>query len=171
MPRVAYKSPGATCSAHTPIPAYDGRGCGPWSNTGNVEGQPGTLGVPCGLPDFGAGGLAVNGVSVRGGGAGYAQGSGTMPLAWYPQLYWLRRLDGFTLGTAGQGPSVYSDNQMPVPARDPLGRAALMAAPPVFLGQAQVIEKQPLGSKGPRWPSWSKLARVTGYVGPSGYGG
>lgn len=170
MPRIAYASPGATSMAFTPVPASDGRGLGPWENTGAVSGQPGTMGVPAGLPDFGDGGLAVNGLSVRGGGAGYAQGSGTMKSgAWYPSLYWLRRLTGTTLNVPGQGPSIYSDNQMPVPAASPLGRAAVLARPPSFLGQGQI--RQPPGSKGPRWPSWAKIAEKTGYTGPGSYGG
>ena len=170
MPRIAYLAPGATSTAMTPVPALDGRGFGPWSGKSQVEGQPGTMGVPAGLPDFGDAGLVVNGASVRGGGGGYAQGSGTMRSgAWYPSLYWLRHLDGSTLTNPGQGPSVYSDNQMPVPAADPMGRAAVLARPPVFLGQQQVYN--PPGSKGPRFPGWARLARKTGYVGPGSYGG
>jgi hypothetical protein len=168
--RVAYTCPGATSTAHTPVPVYDGRGFGPWAGKDNVIGQPGTQAVPAGLPDFGSAGLTVNGQPVRGAGAGYNQGSGTMPNVWYPQLYYLRQLDGSTLVSTGQGPSVYSDNQMPVPARDPLGRAALLGVPPSFLGQANVQGGPPLASKGPAWPDWSKIARVTGYVGPGGYG-
>lgn len=168
--RIAYTAPGATTTAHTPVPAYDGRGCGPWANSQAIHGQPGTQAVPAGLPDFGDAGLTVNGLSVRGGGGGYAHGSGTMrSKAWYPQLWFLRRLDGFTLNVPGQGPSVYSDNQMPVPARDPLGAAAVLARPPMFLGQRQIADAP--GSKGPRWPSWSKIAEKTGYTGPGGYGG
>jgi hypothetical protein len=168
--RVAYTSPGATSTAHTPVPAYDGRGFGPWAGKDNVIGQPGTQAVPAGQPDFGSAGLTVNGVSVRGAGAGYNQGSGTMPGLWYPQLYYLRQLDGSTLVNAGQGPSVYSDNQMPVPARDPLGRAAVLGRPPTFLGQRQIKDGGQPGSKGPRWPSWAAIAQSTGYVGPGGYG-
>jgi hypothetical protein len=168
--RVAYTCPGATSTAHTPVPAYDGRGFGPWSGKDNVVGQPGTQAIPAGQPDFGAAGLTVNGIPVRGAGAGYNQGSGTMPGVWYPQLYYLRALDGSTLVNQGQGPSVYSDNQMPVPARDALGRAAVLGRPPQFLGQANIRGGRPLGSKGPAWPDWSKIAKATGYVGPGGYG-
>lgn len=153
MTGIAYAVPGATSSAHTPLPALDGRGCGPWSNSAGVAGQPGTQAVPAGLGDFGDAGLVVNGLPVRGGGGGYAHGTGTMRSgAWYPSLYWLRGLDGFTLNSPGQGPSVYSDNQMPVPAADALGRAAVLARPAQFLGQRQV--KQAAGSKGPAWPDW-----------------
>ncbi len=161
MPRIAYEQPGSLPMAFTPVPAYDGRNMGPWSNSSGVSGQPGTQGVPTGLPDFGDAGQVVNGISVRGGGGGYASGSGTMRAGvWYPAQYHLTRLDGSTLTVPGQGVSVYSDNQMPVPAADPLSRAAMLARPPVFLGQRQV--KQPSGSKGPAWPSW--LPRM-------GYGG
>lgn len=169
MPRVAYTVPGAVSAAFAPVPAYDGRGCGPWSDSDAVAGQPGTLAVPAGLPEFGRAGLQANGAHVRGGGAGYAQGSDTMPGAWYPSLYWQRQLAGSTLVNAGQGPSVYSDNQMPVPAADPFGRAAVLARPPVFLGQQSV--DQPAGSKGPAWPSWTAVAQKLGYVGPGNYGG
>ena len=170
MPRIAYAAPGATSAAFTPVPAYDGRNMGPWSNSYAVRGQPGTMAVPAGLPDFGDAGLTVNGLSVRGGGAGYAHGSGTMRSgAWYPSLYWQDRLNGSTLTNAGQGPSIYSDNQMPVPAANRLGRAAVLARPPVFLGQQQLLN--PPGSKGPRFPAWNKLAEKIGYVGPGGYGG
>lgn len=154
MPRVAYALPGVMSSAFLPVPAPDGRGFGPWDESTLVNGQPGTMGVPTGLPDFGRGGQQVNGVSVRGGGAGYAHGSGTMPGVWYPTKYWLSGLDGATLVTEGntQTPCIYSDNQMPIPAADPRGRAAMLARPPVFLSGGDL--RQPAGSRGPQWPSW-----------------
>lgn len=170
MPRIAYAAPGATSMAFTPVPAYDGRGCGPWDNTSAVAGQPGTMGVPAGTPDFGEAGLTVNGLPVRGWGAGYNQGSGTMRSgAWYPSLYWLRRLTGATHTVPGQGLAIWSDNQMPVPAANPLGRAAIMARPPLFLGQRQILN--PPGSKGPKFPAWNTIAEKIGYTGPGGYGG
>jgi hypothetical protein len=150
--RIAYACPGATSLAFTPVPAMDGRGNGPWANSQATMGQPGTMGVPAGLPEFGAGGLQANGAHIRGAGAGYSQGSSTMPGVWYPSLYWQRGLSGFTLNVPGQGPSIYSDNQMPVPAALPWGVAAVLAKPPTFLGNQQV--QQPPGSKGPAWPSW-----------------
>lgn len=152
MPRIAYRTPGATSSAMTPVPAHDGRGNGPWSNSAQTAGQPGTLGIDAGLPEF-HGGLVVNGGQVRGGGGGYAQGSSTMRnQLWFPSLYWQRHLAGFTLNVPGQGPSIYSDNQMPVPAAVPAGRAAVMFRPPVFLGQQQL--EQPAGSKGHGWKTY-----------------
>jgi hypothetical protein len=153
--RIAYAQPGAVCSAFAPVPAWAGFGLGPWAAKQNVSGQPGTQGVPAGLPDFGDAGLHVNGQPVRGGGAGYAHGSGTMPGVWYPQQWYLTTLDGFTLRPESgnqQAPSVYSDNQMPVPAANPLGRAAVLARPPVFLSGGNL--EQPAGSRGPAWPRW-----------------
>lgn len=166
MPRWAYAAPGAVSLAQLPVPA---RNASAYSYKGAVTGQPGTQAVPCGLPDFGTAGATVNGLPVRGGGAGYASGSGTMPLVWYPQLYYQRTLlsPGERASFAG-GVSVYSDNQMPVPARDPLGRAAMLAAPPVFLGQ-NAIAQPPPGYSAPSW--WARLAQATGYAGPGNYGG
>lgn len=153
MPRIAYAQPGALPTAFTPVPAWDGRGFGPWDESTKVNGQPGTMGVPTGTPDFGKDGQVVNGQPVRGGGAGYNQGSGTMPPVWYPQLYWLSGLDGSTLVSGNtQTPCIYSDNQMPIPAADPTGRAALLARPPVFLSGGNL--EQPAGSRGPAWPRW-----------------
>jgi hypothetical protein len=158
MPRVAYVCPGAISMAFAPVPAHDGRGCGPWSNSAAVSGQPGTMGVPAGLPEFGDGGLTANGIRLRGGGAGYASGSDTMRAhVWYPSLYWQRQLSGFTLNVPGQGPSIYSDNQMPVPAASAIGRAAVLARPATFLGQRQVA--QPAGSKGHPWKNWRARRR------------
>lgn len=165
MPRWAYVVPGATCTAHTPVPA---RNASAYAYKGGVVGQPGTQAVPAGLPDFGPGEV-INGVPRRGGGAGYAMGSDTMPGVWYPQLWYQAGLlaPGEEASFAG-GVSIYSDNQMPVPARDPFGRAAMLAAPPVFLGQ-KAIAQPPPGYSAPSW--WARMARTTGYVGPGGYGG
>jgi hypothetical protein len=151
--RIAYAQPAVPSSAFAPVPAYAGWGKGPWANGENVDGQPGTRAVPAEPTSFGPGGLGVNGQSIRGGGGGYAHGSGTMPLTWYPTQYYLRRLDGSTLVSGNsQTMSIYSDNQMPVPAADPVGRAALLARPPVFLSGGNL--EQPSGSRGPAWPRW-----------------
>jgi len=154
MPRIAYAQPGYLPSAFSPVPAHDGRGFGPWdASPGDPQGQPGTMGVPVGLPDFGHSGQQVNGGHVRAGGAGYNAGSDTMPPVWYPSLYWQQHLTGSTLVSGNtQTPCVYSDNQMPIPASDPAGRAALLARPPVFLSGGNL--EQPAGSKGGSWPRW-----------------
>jgi hypothetical protein len=142
MPAVRYAVPGATSSAFVPVPAAT---TAVVAYKNEVTGQPGTQGIPTGLPEFGAQGQVVNGVSVRGAGAGYNQGSGTMPDVWFPQKYYERRL------TETPPVSVYSDNQMPVPAFDPRGVAAVMFRPPQFLGQAQLAQPKTL----PRWANWA----------------
>lgn len=142
MPAIRYVVPGATSSAFIPVPAAT---TAVVAYKGEVVGQPGTLGIPAPASDFGAAGQVVNGVSVRGAGAGYSQGSGTMPPWWFPQLYYERALSEDTGGV-----SVYSDNQMPVPAADPRGRAAVMARPAQFLGHAQVIQPRAM----PKWANW-----------------
>ena len=155
MPRIAYAQPGALPSAFAPIPAWPGLGFGPFEGKGNVTGQPGTQAVPTGQPEFPQG-VAVNGARVRGAGGGaYAHGSDTMRSgAWYPQQWYLSKLDGSTLAQGNpQAMSVWSDNQMPIPASDPAGAAALLAFPPFFLGSRQVY--QPPGSRGPVWKSWN----------------
>jgi hypothetical protein len=153
-------------TALTPVPA---RNASAYSYKGTTVGQPGTQGVPVGLPDFGQNGLQANGIRLRGGGAGYASGSDTMPLAWYPQLHYQSTLlaPGQASGYFG-GASIWSDNQMPIPARDPLGKAAVLAIPPVFLGQRD-IPQPPAGQPSTSW--WARLAQATGFVGPrGGYG-
>jgi hypothetical protein len=157
---------GPPSTAFNPLPA---RNSSAYAYKGAVSGQPGTRAVPCGLPDFGTSGLQANGVRLRGGGAGYAMGSDTMPLAWYPQQYYQTQLlnPGQESSFAG-GISIWSDNQMPVPARDPLGNAAVLAIPPVFLGQRDIPQPPP-GQPSPSW--WARLAQATGFAGPfGGYG-
>lgn len=146
MPAVRYVVPGATSGAFVPVPAAT---TAVVAFKGEVNGQPGTMGIPTGSPEFGHAGQVVNGVSVRGAGAGYNQGSGTMPPVWYPQLYYERRL------SETPEVSIYSDNQMPVPAMDPRGVAAVMARPPQFLGQGQVTQPRVM----PKWANWLPSSR------------
>lgn len=49
--------------------------------------------------------------------------SRAMPPEWYPQLYYQTRLTNLPPA------AVYSDNGLPIPAVDPRGRGALLAAP------------------------------------------
>ena len=145
MPAIRYVVPGATSSAFVPVPAATTTVV---AFKQEVTGQPGTQAIPAGLPDF-PGGQNVNGVPVRGAGAGYAQGSNTMPGVWFPQLYYER-----TLSEVPEV-SIYSDNQLPVPAMDPRGAAARMARPPAFLGQSQLTQPKAL----PKWSNW--LPQIT----------
>lgn len=141
MPAIRYAVPGATSSAFVPVPAAT---TAVVQYKQEVTGQPGTQGIPTGLPEFGEQGQLVNGVSVRGAGAGYNQGSNTMPPVFYPQLYYERRL------SETPEVSIYSDHQMPVPAFDPRGVAAMMFRPTLWLGQAQLVQPKTL----PKWANW-----------------
>jgi hypothetical protein len=145
MPAVRYVVPGATSSAFVPAPAQT---TAVVRYKMEVTGQPGTQAIPAGLADF-PGGQVVNGQPVRGAGAGYNQGSNTMPPVWYPQLYYERRLSEVP------EVSIYSDNQLPVPAMDPRGVAARMARPPQFLGQAQLVQAKAL----PKWANFVPWTR------------
>jgi hypothetical protein len=159
--RWGYVCTGAPPStAFTPVPA---RNSSVFSYKGSLSGQPGTRGVPCGLPEFGQQGLQANGVRLRGGGAGYNAGSDTMPLVWYPQQYYQATLlaPGEEASFAG-GVSIWSDNQMPVPAADPLGRAAVLAKPATFLGQYDIPQPQ----QGPKPAWWKRVIQSSGYAGP-----
>lgn len=157
MPAIRYVVPGATSSAFVPVPAAT---TAVVAYKGDVIGQPGTLGIPAAPSDFGTAGQTVNGVSVRGAGSGYSQGSGTMPPVWYPQLYFERRL------TETPEVSIYSDNQMPVPAADPRGVAARMARPAQFMGQAQLTQPKAM----PKWANWlpASFGAAAGSSGPTG---
>lgn len=158
MPAIRYVVPGATSGAFVPVPAAT---TAVVAYKTEVAGQPGTLGIPAPYSDFGQDGQVVNGVSVRGAGAGYAQGSGTMPPVWYPQLYYERRLSEDTGGV-----SPYSDNQLPVPAADPRGVAAMMARPAQFMGQAQLVQPRAM----PKWANWLPFTRGSAAGSSSGYG-
>ena len=138
MTAVRYAVPGVDSSAFVPVPALDGRGLGPYAVKQYVNGQPGTQGIPVESIEIMA---TTNGLHTW---SGYSGGSAMMPPVWYPQLYYepvLSETPQF---------SIYSDNQMPVPAADPRGRAAVLARPPVFLGQSQLRQPQRL----PKWANW-----------------
>lgn len=139
MPVVRYAVPGVESSAFVPVPALDGRGLGPYAVKNRITGQPGTQGISVGPAEIMA---TTNGLHTW---SGYAGGTAMMPGVWYPQLYYEPVLSEGTLEV-----SIYSDNQMPVPAADPRGRAAVMARPPVFLGQSQLRQPRLL----PKWANW-----------------
>lgn len=140
--RIAYTVPGATSTAHTPIPCLTGANL---NYKGGVAGQPGTLGVPAPRPDV-PGNADIEAYPFPG---GYSN-SGAMPPVFYPNLYYQRTLDIPGSDVISGGMAVFSDNQMPVPAADPRGVAARLARPPAFLGQAQIGDPR----RGIRWPNW-----------------
>lgn len=108
-----------------------------------VHGQPGTQAIPAPVmntvpsPDIGD--LAL---------AGTARSSDAPPV-WYPSKYYDATLNGG--GTMGPVTPVriYSDNMMPVPAKDPRGRPAMLSRPPRYAGQRQVAQPRVT----PRWGS------------------
>ena len=137
MPQIIYTVPGATSTAFVPVPAYPAGAKTAYKPL--VTGQPGTQGIPAAPAELAG---QVNGVPIR---SGYAGGTGMMPGVWFPQEYYERQL-----WVNSSAVSIYSDNQMPVPAADPRGKAAVLARPPVFLGQSQVVQPKAM----PRWANW-----------------
>jgi hypothetical protein len=136
MPQIIYTVPGATSSAFVPVPAATTAALAVHPL---VSGQPGTQGIPAAPAELAG---QINGGPVR---SGYSGGTGMMPPVWFPNLYYQR-----ALWPNSSGVSIYSDNQMPVPAADPRGKAAVLARPPVFLGQSQLAQPKGL----PRWANW-----------------
>jgi hypothetical protein len=140
--RIAYTVPGATSSAFTPIPCINGSAL---NYKGAVVGQPGTQGIPAPYP--GVHYSTANGTRVN---SGYSGGSENMPQVQYPQLWYQRSLDIPGAQVISGGMAIFSDNQMPIPARLPWGKAARLAKPPTFLGQRQIQQPRAL----PRWADW-----------------
>src|SRR6266702_2487422 len=139
--RIAYTVPGAPPStAFTPIPCVN---ASTLNYKGGVVGQPGTLGVPSPRPDV-PGNNDISGYPFAG---GYST-SGAMPPVFYPNLYYQATLE--IPGAEAAPVQIHSDNQMPVPANDPRGRAAVLAKPPKFLGTRQVTARKVI----PRWADW-----------------
>ena len=127
-----------------------------------IEGQPGTQGIPAPYPAPGQVAV-VSGVDYLPSGLSASQ---YMPARWYPSLYYRRQHLSRSIG----GVSVYSDNLLPLPAKDPRGIPAGAIGPSAFaayrgltptsparpnkwvigLGQTQVTWPKRL----PVWPSW-----------------
>lgn len=139
--RIAYTVPGATSTAFTPIPCINGSALA--MKTG-VAFQPGTQGVSAPYPGVS---YDVNGTRLN---SGYSGGSKNMPQVFYPQLAYQRTLEIPGEETITGGMQIFSDNQMPIPARLPWGKAARLAKPPTFLGQKQIQQPRAL----PRWADW-----------------
>lgn len=137
--RIAYVTPGATSSAFLPVPAINGSVL---NYKGGVVGQPGTEGIPAPVPEV----FGNRDISAYPFAGGYSN-SGSMPQVIYPNLYYQRTLDIPGADVISGGMSVQSDNQLPIPARTPAGRAALMSAPPRLLGQNQLRARR-------AFPTW-----------------
>lgn len=109
-----------------PIPAA---GAQSFQSRGPVYGSPGTTRIPAPAP------LPWTDSSL----AAYANagniGEPSMKFAWWtPGLYWVRIPENGSRSPV----SVFSDNQMPVPAVDPRGRPGVVMPGPIMLGQTQV---------------------------------
>jgi hypothetical protein len=106
-----------------------------------VSGSPGTTGIaaPTGntqiSPDNGD--LAQAGTSR----------SSDAPDVWYPQVYYQARLTNRP--GAGMPIRVYSDNLLPVPARDARGKSAVLSKPILQRGRVQVAAPRVVPSWGP----------------------
>lgn len=135
MTAIRYVVPGATSTAFVPVPAGT---TAKIAYKTAVDGQPGTQAVPAGLQELNG---TVNGQRVT---SGFSD-TRMMPLAWFPQLYFET-----CLSEKNSGVSIYSDNQLPIPAADPRGKAAVLARPPVFLGSKTLTAGKGL----PRWANW-----------------
>jgi hypothetical protein len=111
-------------AAALPVPAK--LSVAAWSS-GRIIGSPGTDAIPSPRP---AG--VPQGITHRTAGAGY-RGSEQAPELWFPSVYYYGR-DSMSHAPV----SVFSDNQMPMPAIDPKRLPAQMQVRPVFLRQTQV---------------------------------
>jgi hypothetical protein len=142
MPLPKYTVPGvphgAQLSAFMPN-ANRAAGSGAQQYKGAVSGQPGITGVPAPTnatqmhPDTGD--LAQSGTAR----------SSDAPDVWYPQVWYQRGLT--ERPGAGRPIAVYSDNLLPVPARDPRGKPALLFKPILQRGFASVSQPRAI-------PSW-----------------
>jgi hypothetical protein len=141
MTGIAYQLPGATSTAFLPVPAKYGS---TWmSYKQDTEGQPGTQGIPAPRDQCGPG---ADGSIFLGGGP---SGSKNMPPHWYPTLYYQRQLpapDLFPAGANYGGPSVYSDNQMPIPAR---GWGGTSFAAPGMGSRVAMLQGDSISGAGP----------------------
>jgi hypothetical protein len=108
-----------------------------------VQGHPGTLGVPAptgdSVPSPDLGDLAQTGF----------HRSADAPQAWYPNQYY----DASLNGGGAMGPvtpvRIYSDNMLPVPAKDARGRGQVLARPITQSSLFQVAAPRVIPAWGP----------------------
>ena len=113
-------------AAQLPIRA---RGAADYASRGIIDGSPGTQAMPAPRPAA----VPQDKVPLAIGG-GYHRSS-QAPQFWYPGVYYERPGPG---GYEHAPVSVLSDNQMPMPAIDPLGRPSVSMGRPRLGGQYQV---------------------------------
>lgn len=115
--RVTSNGPANLGAAGIPLPVKDARS---YQARGVIEGSPGVIPVAAPRPD-----------GVPQGWPRRLHGSMDAPAYWRPSVYYLA--DRPTVPV-----SVYSDNQMPMPALGPDGKPAIAFVRPVFLNQTQI---------------------------------
>lgn len=117
----------------------------------DVTGQPGTQGIPAPYPAPGQ--VAnVGGVDYLPSGLSASQ---YMPPRWYPTLYYRQQHLSRSIG----GVCVYSDNLMPIPARDPRGIPAGAIGPSAFAAYRGLTPTQP--ARPNRWARGLGQAQVS----------
>jgi hypothetical protein len=129
MSRVAVTSLGPAeklGAAQIPIRA---RGAADYASRGMINGSPGTMPIaaprPGGVPQDSTG-LAIDGGDSR---------SSDAPPVWYPGVYY----ENNTASPPEHAPvSILSDNQMPMPAVNPLGPPAVLQGRPRMGGQFSI---------------------------------
>jgi hypothetical protein len=128
MSRYAITSLGPAEKLGAAAVPFPGRTAQAYQSRGIIDGQPGTQAIPApgsGLPQDTTP-LAISG--------GYHRSS-QVNNVWYPGIYYERPgPDGYEHAPV----SVLSDNQMPLPAVNPLGPAAVMQGRPRIGGQYQI---------------------------------
>lgn len=106
-----------------------------------VSGSPGTTSIPAPtrdtVPSPDLGDLAQMG-SAR---------SSDAPQSWNPQVYYQRNLT--ERPGAGMPIRVYSDNLLPVPAKDARGKSAVLARPVLQRGRFQIPQPRTIPNWGP----------------------
>jgi hypothetical protein len=141
-----YTVPGwpASLLGHSAVTPHFNRlaGSGAEQYKDGVTGQPGTLPIPVTGPgvEQSRAGQALMGLSR----------SSDSPPSFRPNLYFARPERDFWPG-AGMPVRVRSDNLMPVPARDPRGIPARLAAPVLQRGQYQIRARP----NAMTWPAWN----------------
>ena len=141
-----YTVPGwpSQVSGHSAVTPHMNRlaGSGAQQYKDGVTGQPGTQRIPVVpvVPSPDVGDQVSMGLSR----------SGDAPNWFLPNLYWARPQRAYWPG-AGMPIAIQDDDLMPVPATDPRGVPARLAAPIVQRGQRQIKTRAPLVT----WPDWT----------------
>jgi len=124
-------------SAMVPLRAQSAQA---YQSRGVIDGNPGIQAIPAPRPPVPQG---LTGLGILG---GYRRSS-QAPAYWYPGVYY--EVNNADAPAEKAGVSVFSDNQMPMPALSPLGLPSVMMGRPRLGGQFQ----QPSVSRVASYPS------------------